>query len=131
MRAFRHSGLVIGVVIAVGMATASPAAAAPKPDRKQVVTAGCMAPGEELFFVDVIPQGAVAFILDAAGEPTGEKLHLLSLDFAGFNTAGQLVFEEHKSYGGRTGQEDVIFCSGSFDAGDGVTVFFDVLATRR
>jgi hypothetical protein len=73
----------------------------------------------------------VAFVLDDDGEPTGAKLHLLSLDLAGFDTAGQLVFEDSMTWGARSGQlGDVVFCSGSFDGGDGVTVFFDALATR-
>jgi hypothetical protein len=41
-----------------------------------------------------------------------------------------LVFEDSMTWGNRTGQNDVIFCSGSFVPEPGVIAFFDVLATR-
>ena len=131
MRIFRRGLLVVGSIVGVSLGIASPVAGEPPIDKKLVVTAGCNEPGGELFLVNLMPLGGMAFVLDADGEPTGEKLHLLSLDLAGFDAEGQLVFELSKTWGNRTGQTDVIFCSGSFDAGDGVTAFFDALATRR
>ena len=133
MRGLRRGLLALGLVVGVGLGAASPGAAEGPPlDKKLVVTAGCNEPGEEPFLVDLMPLGATAFVLDANGVRTGEKLHLLTLDLAGFtNPGGQLVFEQHMTWGNRSGQTDVIFCSGSFDAGGGILVFFDALATRR
>jgi hypothetical protein len=81
--------------------------------------------------VDVIAQGVIAFVLDASGEQTGEKLFVLSLDAAALTEEGTLVGEFHKTCGERRGHGDPIFCSGSFMEQPGVTVFFDVLVTRR
>ena len=131
MGAMRRSAIAAAAAVSIGLGMGTGAAAAPNPDRKLVITAGCMEAGGDPFSVDVIPLGGMAFVVGDDGEPTGEKLHLLSLDLAGFDQAGHLVFEQHKSYGKRSGQTDVIFCSGSFDAGDGVLAFFDALATRR
>jgi hypothetical protein len=120
--------------ILVGLALAglgsTPAQAVPGPLIKPVITAGCQ-DGQGTFSVDVIAQGAVAFVLDASGEPTGEKLFIRSIDAAAFTDAGALVSEFHKTYGQRAGQGDPIFCSGSYVEEPGVTVFFDVLVTRR
>ena len=108
----------------------TPAQAVPSPEIKPVITAGCQ-DEQGTFSVDVIAQGAVAFVLDASGEPTGEKLYVLSLDAAAFTDEGTLLAELHKTYGERHGHGDAIFCSGSFVEEPGVTVFFDVLVTRR
>ena len=120
--------------VLVGLGTCgvglAPAHAVPSPLIKPVVTAGCQE-GDATFFVDVIAQGAVAFVLDDSGAPTGEKLFLRSIDAAAFTDDGTLVEEFHKTYGNRTGHGDPIFCSGSFAASPGVTVFFDALVTRR
>jgi hypothetical protein len=43
---------------------------------------------------------------------------------------GQLGFEQHMSWGNRTGQTDVISYSGTFFAEEGIIAFFDALATR-
>ena len=88
----------------VGLA---PAHTAPSPLIKPVVTAGCQ-DGDATFFVDVIAQGAVAFVLDDSGAPTGEKLFLRSIDAAAFTDDGTLVEEFHKTYGNRTGHGDPI-----------------------
>jgi len=124
--------LVCGVVVGSMLVAATPAAA--DPPTPLIITAGCHEvddPGTT-FSVDVVPRGAVAFVVDAEGARTGEMLNLLSLDLAGFtNPGGQLVFEQHKTWGNRTGQTDVIFCSGSFVPEAGIIAFFDVLATRR
>jgi len=119
------------MLVALGFvgAGAAPAQAVPSVEIKSVITAGCQAQGET-FFVDVIGLGAVAFVLDDSGQPTGEKLFIRSIDAAAFTDAGALVGEFHKTYGLRTGHGDPIFCSGSFVEEPGVTVFFDVLATR-
>jgi len=120
------------MVVALGVAGvgSAPAQAVPSPQLKPVVTAGCQ-DERETFFVDVIAQGAVAFVLDDSGEPTGEKLFLRSIDAAAFTDEGTLVGEFHKTYGKRNGHGDPIFCSGSFVEQPGVTVFFDVLVTRH
>jgi hypothetical protein len=127
MRVVRGA-VIVGLV--AGFAAGAPLAAdAAEP---LVVNAGCNEPGGETFAVDLMPRGAIAFVLDADGERTGEKLHLLSLDVAGFtNPGGQLVLEDHKTWGNRTGQRDRVFCSGSFIPEPGIIVFFDALATRR
>jgi hypothetical protein len=107
-----------------------PAQAVPNLEIKPVITAGCQ-DEQGTFSVDVISQGAVAFVLDAGGEPTGEKLFTRSIDAAAFTDEGTLVGEFHKTYGQRRGHGEPIFCSGSFVEEPGVTVFFDVLLTRR
>lgn len=125
---------VICAAVIVGLGTGgvglAPAHAVPSPLIKPVITAGCQ-DEEATFFVDVIAQGAVAFVLDDSGAPTGEKLFLRSIDAAAFTDDGTLVEEFHKTYGNRAGHGDPIFCSGSFVASPGVTVFFDALVTRR
>ena len=107
-----------------------PAQAVPSLEIKPVITAGCE-DEQGAFSVDVIAQGAVAFVLDASGEPTGEKLFLLSIDATAVDAEGTVVGEFSKTYGQRQGHGEPIFCSGSFVEEPGVTVFFDVLLTRR
>jgi hypothetical protein len=127
-----RGALVFGVVAGSMLVAAAPAAA--DPPMPLVITAGCheVDDPETTFSVDVVPHGAVAFVVDAAGERTGEMLHLLSLDLAAFTTpGGELVFEQDKTWGTRAGQTDVIFCSGFFVPEPGIIAFFDVLATRR
>jgi hypothetical protein len=129
MRLLRRSALFAGLVTALGLVAAAPAAA--DPANQLVITAGCNEPGGETFFIDVAPRGSIAFVLDSDGERTGELLHLLSIDLAGFtNPGGQLVFEQHMTWGNRTGQTDVISCSGTFFPEPGIIAFFDALATR-
>jgi hypothetical protein len=127
---FRQLGLAIIVALAVSAVGPAPAQAVPSPQVKPVITAGCQDEGGT-FFVDVIAQGAIAFVLDSTGAPSGDKLFVLSIDAAAFTEDGTLVGEFHKTYGNRTGHGDPIFCSGSFSEEPGVTVFFDVLVTRR
>ena len=124
--------LCTSILVALAFAglVSTPAQAVPRPEIKPVITAGCE-DAQGIFFVDVIAQGAVAFVLDGSGEPTGEKLFVYSIDAAAFNDAGALVGEFHKTYGQRTGHGEPIFCSGSYVEEPGVTVFFDVLVTRR
>jgi hypothetical protein len=95
------------------------------------VTVGCPADVGGFEFVDVIPLGSIAFVLDAEGEATGEKYVVHSLDVAAFTDGGDLVFEFHKVYGQRKGHGEPFSCSGSFPVEPGVTAFFDVLVTRR
>ena len=126
----RRVCISILVALALTWFGSTPAQAVPSPEIKPVITAGCQ-DEQGTFPVDVITQGAVAFVLDASGEPTGEKLFVLSIDAAAFTDEGTLVGEFHKTYGERRGHGDPIFCSGSFVEQPGVTVFFDVLLTRR
>jgi hypothetical protein len=119
---------LVGAVALLGV-WAVPAQAFPSPELKSVITVGCQ-DESGTFFLEVIPQGAVAFVLADSGEPTGEILFLVSVDAAAFTDEGVLVGEFHKTYGQRTGHGDPIFCSGSFVEEPGVTVFFDVLVTR-
>jgi hypothetical protein len=105
------------------------AQAVPSLEIKPVVTASCEDEQGE-FSVDVIGQGAIAFVLDASGEPTGEKLFLLSIDAEAF-TDGTSLGEFSKTYGQRRGHGEPISCSGSFVEEPGVTVFFEVVVTRR
>ena len=118
-------------VLGLGLmaAGAAPANAAPSAQLKGSITAGCFIDGETVF-VDVIPLGAVAFVLDEQGEPTGDKFFLVSLDSAAFTDEGQLVDEFNKTYGQRRGQGERFFCSGSFVPVPGITVFFDALVTN-
>lgn len=111
-------------------AVASGAQAVPNPEKKFTVTAGCQVGEGDPFFVGLLPLGSVAFVLDESGQPTGEKLFILSLDVAGW-VGGTLVYEFHKEYGKRTGHGEQVFCTGSFVPEPGVLAFFDVLATRR
>ena len=130
MRVLRRIILIAGFAVAVAVSTAAPAAA--DPADQLVITAGCNEPGGETFFVEVTPRGSTAFVIGPEGERTGEKLHLLAIDLAGFtNPGGQLVFEQHMTWGNRTGQTDVISCSGTFFPEEGIIAFFDALATRR
>ena len=118
------------VALALALLGSTTAQAVPSPEIKPVITVGCQ-DEQGTFSADVIAQGAVAFVLDANGEPTGEKLFVRSIDAAAFNDEGTLLGEFHKTYGQRSGHGDPIFCSGSFVEEPGVTVFFDVLVTRR
>ena len=128
MRVLCCRALVVGAVVTLGLAAADPIAAADK----LVVTAGCNEPGGETFEVQLAPRGSIAFVLDAGGVRTGEKLHLVSLDLAGYtNPGGELVFEQHMTWGNRSGQPGRIFCSGSFIPEPGIIVFFDALAARH
>lgn len=124
----RHAAaaLMAGGVLTLGQAPAWAAAGPLEP----VITAGCDEAGER-FTVNIVPRGAVAFVVDEEGFRTGEKLFLVSIDAAAFTDAGALVEEFHKTYGNRTGHGEPIFCSGSFVPEPGVTVFFDALVTRR
>ena len=129
MKLRRVCASILVALALVGLGSA-PAQAVPSLEIKPVITAGCE-DEQGTFSVDVIAQGAVAFVLDASGEPTGEKLFTLSIDAAAFTDEGTLVGEFHKTYGQRRGHGEPIFCSGSFVEEPGVTVFFDVLVTRR
>lgn len=120
----------IVVALALAWLGSTPAQAVPSTEIKSVITAGCQG-GQSTFSVDVIALGAIAFVLDASGEPTGEKLFVRSIDAAAFNAEGTLLGEFHKTYGQRRGHGEPIFCSGSYVEEPGVTVFFDVLVTRR
>jgi hypothetical protein len=125
-------GVCASIVVALAFVGfgSSAAQAVPSLEVKPVVTAVCEdAQGE--FSVDVIAQGAVAFVLDASGEPTGEKLFLLSIDATAVDDEGTPLGEFHKTYGPRRGHGEPISCSGSFVEEDGVTVSFDVVVTRR
>jgi hypothetical protein len=110
----------------------TPAQAVPSLEIKPVVTATCEDEQGE-FSVDVIPQGAIAFVLDASGEPTGEKLFVVSIDATAVDEEGTPLGEFHKTYGQRRGHGEPISCSGSFIEENGmiVTVSFDLVATRR
>ena len=109
----------------------TPAQAVPSLEIKPVVTLGCEDEQGGDFSVDVIGQGAIAFVLDASGEPTGEKLFLLSIDATAVTDDGTLVGEFSKTYGQRRGHGEPISCSGSFVEEPGVTISFDALVTRR
>lgn len=119
---------VLGLGMVVSGAV-TPAFAVPSAELKGSITAGCSIDGETMF-IDVIPQGAVAFVVDEQGEPTGDKYFLVSLDSAAFTDDGQLVDESHQSYGQRRGHGEQYFCSGSFVPEPGITVFFDALVTN-
>ena len=119
--------LVALALVGLGSTTAQ---AVPSIEVKPVVTLGCE-DEQGTFSVDVIGQGAIAFVLDASGEPTGEKLFLLSIDATAVDDDGTPLGEFSKTYGQRRGQGEPISCSGSFVEEDGVTVSFDALVTRR
>lgn len=65
------------------------------------------------------------------GERTGEKLHLLPIDLAGF-TIPAASWASNSTCPGATapGKTDVISYSGTFFAEEGIIAFFDALATR-
>jgi hypothetical protein len=110
----------------------TPAQGVPSPEVMPVITATCEDEQGADFSVDVVTTpGAIVFVLDASGEPTGEKLFLLSIDAEAFSDDGTLVGEFSKTYGQRRGHGEPISCSGSFVEEDGVTVFFEVVVTRR
>jgi hypothetical protein len=125
----RACALILVALALVGLGS-TPAQAVPSLEIKPVVTASCEDEQGE-FSVDIIPQGAIAFVLDASGEPTGEKLFLLSVDATAVSDDGTALGEFHKTYGQRRGQGEPISCSGSFVEEPGVTVTFVVLVTRR
>ena len=110
----------------------TPAQAVPSIEIKPVVTVTCEDEQGGTFSVDVVTTpGAIVFVLDANGEPTGEKLFLLSIDAEAFADDGTSLGEFSKTYGQRRGHGEPISCSGSFVEEPGVTVFFEVVVTRR
>ncbi len=119
-------GLTAALTLSLlGLGTA--AHAAPPPDHEVVAVVGC---ADESGTVEVLLRGGVGFVLDESGEPTGEKLFPVQVDFAVFSDEGVLLEEFHKTYGNRTGHGDPIFCTGTVDLGD-ATGFFDAQVTRR
>lgn len=118
-------------VLGLGLfaAGAAPAIAAPSAQLKGNITAGCEIEGQTAF-VDLLAQGAVAFVLDAEGNRTGDKFFLVSVDSAAFNDEGELVDEVNRTYGKRRGHGEPFFCAGSFVPEPGITVFFDAQMTN-
>ncbi len=126
-------GVCASILVAlalVGLGSA-PAQAVPSLEVKPVVTAVCKDEQGE-FSVDVIPQGAIGFVLDdASGEPTGEKLFLVSIDATFTDEEGTVIGGFSKTYGQRRGHGEPISCTASYVEEPGVTVSLDVLVTRR
>ncbi len=118
---------ILVALVLVGLGSA-PAQAVPSPEERPVITLNC----EGELSVDVIPQGAIGFVLDdASGEPTGEKVFLLSLDATFTDEEGAVIGGFSKTYGQRRGHGEPIPCSGSVVEEDGVTVSFEVVVTQR
>ena len=118
-------GLTAALTLSLlGLGTAAPAA--PPPDHELVAVVGCT---DESGTFDVLLRGNVGFVLDDAGEPTGEKLLPMKLDFADFSDEGMLLEEFHRTIGKRTGRGDPVFCTGTIDLAD-APAFFDALGTR-
>ena len=96
---------VLAAFLAAGIFAGSvtTAQAAPMKPDFPLITVGCP-DGEGGFeMLHVRPHGAVAFVYDDAGVATGEKLFLRSIDAALFSDSGQLLWENNKTYGQRTG----------------------------
>lgn len=120
------------VALGVGLSgIAAAAQAAPSAEHQDVFTVGCPDGAGGFVDVDVIPLGAIAFELDEAGEPTGARYVVHSIDVAVFSDGGALLFEFHKTYGKRTGHGEPFTCTGSVVEEPGTITFFDVLVTRR
>jgi hypothetical protein len=123
--------VVLAAFLALGIAGSGSAAQAVPVQPDSLVTVGCADGAGGFETLSVQPRGSIAVVFDDAGVATGEKLFLLSIDAAAFSDAGQLLGEFHKTYGKRTGHGEPVSCSGSFEEGPDVTVFFDILVTRR